>query len=302
MRIIFCEDPLDYRQVDAMYQAEADAAQALGIPYSRISFEALTTGAPHLTVKRIPASESIEDALYRGWMLKPDQYRQLYDALLDRGLRLINTPDMYRHTHHLPESYDIIAGHTPRSVWLKVGPNFTLDDVHTALKPFGDLPVIVKDYVKSQKHYWYEACYIPDAADRQHVKRVVSRFLELQGDDLNEGLVFREFVEFQPLTQHSRSDMPLTQEYRVFVADGRPIFDTRYWSEGEYADVHPELSQFEPVMQQVNSRFYTMDIARLSNGTWMIVELGDGQTAGLADHVNVGDFYQALSEKVIRMS
>lgn len=35
----------------------------------------------------------------------------------------------------------------------------------TILHEFGDRPVIIKDYVKSRKHEWLGACFIPDASD-----------------------------------------------------------------------------------------------------------------------------------------
>lgn len=294
MIVIFCADPLDTNQVDSMYQTEADGVRALGFDYALINFEALVVGSSQQAVRRIDSPDSETTAIYRGWMLKPAHYQLLYDALLERNIRLINSPAMYRHCHYLPESYDLIADHTPRSVWLPYDDNFTMDAVHAALTVFGDKPIIVKDYVKSQKHYWHEACYIPNAADRQAVEQIVSRFLELQDTDLNEGLVFREFVEFQQLTQHSRSGMPLTQEYRLFVRDGQPVYSTKYWSEGDYPTMTPETTQFATIMGRVNSRFYTMDIARRADGDWMIVELGDGQVAGLPDHADVEQFYRGI--------
>ena len=110
------------------------------------------------------------------------------------------------------------------------------DEVMALLCPFGEKPIIVKDYVKSRKHEWNEACYIPSASDRQGVERVVTRFLHVQGEDLNEGLVFREFIDFEPLVSHSKSHMPLTREFRLFVLDGQIIFSTPYWEEGDYGD------------------------------------------------------------------
>lgn len=188
-------------------------------------------------------------------MLKPFQYQQLYTALVERNIQLINTPEMYQYCHYFPDNYGVIAAHTPQSIWLKYDDNFSMDAVYQSLKIFGDKPLIVKDYVKSQKYYWHEACYIPAASDYKAVESVVQRFLELQGSDLNEGLVFRGFIEFQPLTQHSQSGMPLTEEYRIFVMDGQPIFNTNYWSEGDYIGHLPEIEQFKPVMQRVQSRF-----------------------------------------------
>ncbi|HEY3063178.1 MAG TPA: ATP-grasp domain-containing protein [Chloroflexota bacterium] len=51
--------------------------------------------------------------------------------------------------------------------------------------------------MKSRKHEWNEACFIPSAADRAGAERVVKRFVELQGDDLAQGLVFRELGDGQ---------------------------------------------------------------------------------------------------------
>ena len=37
-----------------------------------------------------------------------------------------------------------------------------------------------------------------------------------------------------------------------------------------------------------------MDIVKTKNGNWVIVELGDGQVAGLPDNADRDSFYQAL--------
>jgi hypothetical protein len=123
---------------------------------------------------------------------------------------------------------------------------------------------------------------------------VVRRFIELQGDDLAEGLVFREFVEFEPLGTHARSGMPLTREYRLFFADGEPVSVLPYWDEGDYTGAEPPLDEFRAVAAKVPNRFFTMDVARTVDGNWLIVELGDGQVAGLPDHADVDAFYRAL--------
>ena len=124
------------------------------------------------------------------------------------------------------------------------------------LTPFGDRPVIIKDFVKSRKHEWADACFIPSEADRDAVERVVGRFLELQGDDLNEGLVFREFVEFRPVGFHPKSGMPLTEEYRIFWIDGQPMYWSPYWEEGDYCGTDPPLEFFTEIGAGVRSRFF----------------------------------------------
>jgi hypothetical protein len=209
-----------------------------------------------------------------------------------QGVVLINDPDQYRHCHHLPESYPVIEGSTPSSVWLTG--DLGIDRIMKALAPFGNAPIVVKDFVKSRKHEWTEACYIPCAADREAVSRVVARFLELQGEDLAEGLVFREHIEFEPVGVHPRSGMPLTEEYRVFWLDGTAVFWSSYWAEGDYGVSEPPIERFAGVAGAVRSRFFTMDLARRRDGRWMIVELGDGQVSGLPRESNAKPFYEAL--------
>lgn len=299
MRLIFCSDPLDPRKPDAAYEAEVAAAQRLRLEYALISFECLVNESdPLRAVRRVPERSAEELGVFRGWMLRPEQYGQLYDALAGRGVRLINDPEAYGHCHFLPESYPVIEHYTPRSVWLRTGAEVSIDAIMELLRPFGSAPVIVKDFVKSQKHYWQEACFIPSASDRETVERVVRRFLELQGEDLSEGLVFREFVEFEPLARHSRSGMPLTQEYRIFVLDGEPIFSLEYWEEGEYPETALPPDLFTEAARAVRSRFFTMDVAKRRGGDWMIVELGDAQVAGPPEHADVMGFYRALLSRL----
>ena len=121
-----------------------------------------------------------------------------------------------------------------KTVWIKTKGDVSTDEIMDLLRPFGSAPVVVKDFVKSRKHEWAEACFIPSASDRASVERVVRRFLELQGDDLSEGLVFREFIDFEPLGRHPKSGMPLTKEFRLFFLDGQPVFWTPYWEGADY--------------------------------------------------------------------
>lgn len=296
-RFIFCTDPLSPRQPDELFQAEVEAVRSLGLEHSLINYEALVNEQNlNRAVSLVTETPSEQLGIYRGWMLRPPQYSQLYQALKRKGIRLINDPAAYKHCHYLPESYRVIEPYTPLSIWTEASAPMDGRQLADLLQPFAGKPIIVKDFVKSQKHYWLEACYMPSAADLEHVERVVNRFLELQGDSLNEGLVFREFVEFEPLAQHSKSQMPLSREYRVFVLDGEPVQVSEYWEEGNYEGEPPPLDHFRDVMRQVQSRFFTMDMARRLDGHWMIVELGDAQVAGLPERLDPLNFYRPLAQ------
>ncbi len=298
MRILFCSDPLDIGAVDPSYAAEAAAATRAGIAVSRVDYEALVDeGDPRRAVRKVQAAEDV--GVYRGWMLRPERYRELFDALAGKGLRLINTPEAYVHCHHLPESYGLIEGLTPKSIWLPA--DVELDRLMDALRTFGETPLVLKDYVKSCKHEWADACYISRASDGGAVERVVRRFLELQGDALAGGLVFREFVEFESAGRHPKSGMPLAREHRLFWLDGRPLLSFPYWSDLGQTGEGPAPGTFDPVAAKIRSRFFTMDVAKRRDGAWMIVELGDGQVAGLPDESSTAAFYKGLQEAALNL-
>ncbi|MFK7949573.1 MAG: ATP-grasp domain-containing protein [Saprospiraceae bacterium] len=295
MRIIFCDSGFSHKEVDYMYREEYEAAKAAGFSVSLISFEALKKENVDLALKRVfnRFGEKVE-AIYRGWMLRPEQYELLYNGLRHKNIHLINKVSEYRFCHYLPESYDTIRAFTPKSTFQKLTTEFNINNFEELLKPFENQSIIVKDYVKSQKHYWAEACFIPNANDLKQVEKVVKRFIELQDVDLNEGLVFREFVELEALTTHSKSGMPLTKEFRLFIKNGEIIQTFKYWDEGDYENVEPNIETFQPIIKNIKSNFFTMDIAKQKNGDWIIMELGDGQVSGLADNANRIDFYKSL--------
>ncbi|MGC4087306.1 MAG: ATP-grasp domain-containing protein [Polyangiaceae bacterium] len=238
------------------------------------------------------------DALYRGWMLSPSQYERLYSTLAARDIRLLNDAAAYRACHYLPDSYAYIEHYTAASVWTPLSGQPNFDAIARLLHSFGDKPLIVKDYVKSQKHYWSEACFIPRADDPREVQRVVERFLELQGDDLAEGLVFREFLPLKRIGVHPQSGMPLSAEFRIFWLDGEPLLSHRYWAELGPFDSPLPIEDLRAIAAQIPSRFFTMDVAFLESGELTIVELGDGQVSGLPSAALAPEFYRRLAHRM----
>ncbi|MEO1260983.1 MAG: ATP-grasp domain-containing protein [Bacteroidota bacterium] len=296
MRIIYCDSGFSPEEIDYMYAEEYEAAKSKFIQTSLMSFEELKRGNVEHALKRVRKNEEKEIGIYRGWMLKPSQYEMLYNSLLEKNIQLINDPVEYKFCHYLPESYETIKDYTPKTTFKELNAEFRMDDFQNEIGAFGDKPIVVKDYVKSQKHYWEEACFIPNAAKKEKVNLVVNKFLELQDNDLNEGLVFREFIELEELSNHSESGMPLTKEFRIFVKNGQIMTVFKYWDEGDYQDADPVVDEFEEVIPKIKSNFFTMDIAKKKDGNWIIVELGDGQVAGLPDNADKDEFYNELKK------
>lgn len=156
-------------------------------------------------------------------------------------------------------------------------------------------PYIVKDYVKSRKHEWYDACFIQDIADRENAEKIIRNFIARQGDSLVGGIVLRRFEALKQTGFHERSGMPLSEEYRAFLYAGKIMMIDNYWAEhGEGKISAEEKLWIESIANRVKSNFVTVDIARKEDGSLIIMELGDGQVSGL-QQIKSEDFYKAFS-------
>ncbi|MGW0769080.1 ATP-grasp domain-containing protein [Streptomyces sp. NPDC002676] len=271
--LLTCRDPLRPRRPEPHFSAAAETAKALGGDVALIDHDALMRGHAEEAVAGVP--RGLGPLWYRGWMLPGSRYARLTDALAERGSPLATDALRYRRAHELPGWYETFAAVTPRSVWLPAEPGLTLPAARLAslAAPLGHGPVVVKDYVKSRKHEWDEACFVPDAADTERLAAVVRRFTELQEDFLAGGIVLRAFEDFTG------------DELRVWWIDGEPSLVTLHPDAHTDTDTvslpGPELARVAPLVRALDCRFVTTDLALRSDGVWRVVEVGDGQVSDL---------------------
>lgn len=296
MKVIFCQDPVNAQEPDSMYIDEVAAATRAGLAFLLVDYNALVHDQNAArAVRDVPVHQPLEPALYRGWLLTVAQYTALYDALLSRGIRLINDAKHYQHAQYLPETLPLIKAHTPRTIWMATDHNISFDALQQALLPFAGRALFLRDFVASEKHYWWQACYISSASDASAVQNTVEQFLKLRGKNFTGGLIFREFVEFHHLAETPANKMPLIEEYRIFYLNGLPIQTVRYWDVPEAAESQIPFETFAPIAQQVRSRFFTMDVARCPDDTWMILDLSDAQVVALPETADEHVLYRALA-------
>lgn len=291
--ILFPSEPFEPHQVDSAFEHEREAAVSAGFEVALFDHTLVVEGETRKALSRVRVEGP---AIYRGWMLTVPQYTSLFDGLAARGVQLVNSPQRYAFCHELPNGYAALEGETPRSVWCPVAGEPDLDAILRCAAQLGSGPAVLKDYVKSQKHYWNEACYIPDATDGARVAAVVRRFLELQGSELNGGLVFRSYVPLQVVGKHPESGMPLAAEFRSFWLDGKLVLSHKYWGGLTSFDTELPLEWMQRLVSRIDSAFFTMDVALKEDGTWVVIELGDGQVAGLPSPGLAPAFFGKLRE------
>ncbi|EMF01679.1 ATP-grasp domain-containing protein [Streptomyces mobaraensis NBRC 13819 = DSM 40847] len=282
--LLVCRDPLSPRRTDPHFAAEARAAGERGLRVARIDHDALLAGDAAGAVAGVPRDAGA--AWYRGWMIPAGRYAELAEALAGRGVTLLTPPASYRRAHELPGWYGTFAPVTPRSVWFPAEAGRAPDRERLAAGAAllgGGGPVVVKDYVKSRKHEWDEACYVPDRADTDRLAAVVGRFAELQGEFLAGGVVLRSFERFTA-----------AGEARVWWLDGRPVLTTAHPDTPDRLPA-PALDAVAPCVADLDCRFVTTDLALREDGVWRVVEVGDGQVSGLPRDVDPGPLLAALA-------
>lgn len=259
-----------------------------------VDHDAILAGDVRAAVRRVPESDGEQVAWYRGWMMPSATYARLEAALRTCGIRLLTDPSAYRAAHELPGWYDTFADLTPASVWSpwEAGRTPTSADVGTLAGALGGGAGVVKDYVKSRKHEWHEACFVPDLADVATATRVIARMVGLQGDDLAGGIVIRAFEQFTPDADGH------VHEARIWWVKGSAVLLTPHPDAPVGATVEVPPAVCDAVGGRVRSLgapFATTDLAMRSDGVWRVIEVGDGQVSDLPAAQDPARLIQALA-------
>jgi hypothetical protein len=237
------------------------------------------------------ASPGGQDIVHRGWMLSESLYTALFGALVAKGYRPVTTPEQYAQAHYLPNAYPLLQGRTPDSVWVE-GKNVAV--AWHNYEQLGRPAAIVKDFVKSAKHRWNEACFIPPGTERNRFEEILAAFLDARGTLFEKGIVIRRFHDFVKLAEDIRGQ-PVHEEYRLFMWDGSLLAATpAVRGNGPFDD----LVEWETIACKFTNRFISIDIARQQDGSWLIVEVGDGGVSGLPSSIEPETFYRSLYDRM----
>ena len=282
LRVAFAR-PENQRARDDGFDVEADALEALGVEPLWLSLDAVVEDRLGEILESLALVGG--EILLRSWMLSQSDYASLYQTLADHGLLLVTTPYQYEAAHHLPQYFDAIEAHTAPTHWIE---GFDLDEAWDAASRLRG-PRMIKDYVKSAKEDW-DAFYIAPDITRAEFDALCRRFIEHRGEHLEGGLVFRAMQALAPLPV-DRGGTPAFDEYRLFYRGSERIAAAPYYGvDGGAWD----FARFDEVAREIKSDFFTIDVARLVDGSWTIIEVGDGAVSSLPQLLDPRSFYRRL--------
>ena len=126
----------------------------------------------------------------------------------------------------------------------------------------------------------------------ENKRAAIDLMISMNADSRFEGqdIVAREYVSLERLSWDGQS-CPISTEYRIFVLDGKVLSTGFYWMM-EDCDVKPTSADqipkdfLEEAIMRIGDqiRFYTLDVARTADGSWIVIEISDGQRAGLSNN------------------
>lgn len=295
--IIFPAYPHLPKQLNPYFKSEVEAAEKAGFGVSIISDEN-TTGPMRMTQKEA------DSYIYRGWLVRPAYYQEMSDMI---GGKLLNGYQDYMSSYELPNWYQhFTVEDTPESLIITADAitNNGLDWVVKQVQDYfkSDAPLMMKDFLKSLKYEWYDACLIKDGSDAKEIMRITTNFFELRGRDFVGGLVYRKLLDLKRAGIHPKTRTPVPIEYRTFFLNKKPMMTFSIWEkEGiDYGSegVPPPQEYLESVGQKIISPFVAVDLAKDKDNKWWVIEVNDGGAAGLPEHIDFQEFYNKLHQGV----
>lgn len=276
--ILFPCEMFAINEVDSCYQNEFDAVVENG-DFELFFYdyeEFVRDGVLHLNKR----PEEAVNAMLRGWMLNGNQYKDFYEKLQARNINLITTPEQYCQMHLFPRAYNLINDDTPGIlVYPENERNVDLEEIKAKFDCF-----MIKDYVKSEK-----GTDIPKFFDKQTSEEDFFYWLDVfkqyRGKLFTGGICIKEYVDLKKYGKN-------TNEWRVFYLNGNILSVSRNSGQKDFAAEVPK--SLVAKYRKLPSPFYTVDYGELADGSWKILEVGDGQVSGLSDNQDAKAFFRAI--------
>jgi hypothetical protein len=291
MKILFPRNPMMRKLPDSIFEREFDAARSLGFDCLLFAEEELSLHGAEDAVRSLPEGDGSQ-LLYRGWIQTEDDYRRFYDALSGRGYCLVSTPEQYAEVTYFPNYYPKVREASPEAVWTDD------DDAYRAWcasRRLGNGPFVLKDHIKSAKHRWHEACFVPKGSGREAFEEIAGALRKEQGKVFNRGFVVKQYVPLRSRGTGPR-EYPQCEEYRLFFWRGELLVASHYHDQAANS---MDWSPFQSLAKRFDAPFFSMDVAQTEEGSWLIVDMGSGECSSLPPSLSAADLYQRLRDSMI---
>jgi hypothetical protein len=212
-----------------------------------------------------------------GYIPAVDHYAAIYAAAAAKGVRLVNTPAQYQTAMEFDKFYPLLGELTPESLIVS-----SIEELFSIPQRLS-FPVFVKGAIKSNKDRGWSACVAHDAAELEGIARdLLTRDRRSRGK-----IIVRRLVAFRTLATDKQA-FPIGREYRAFVYRDDVLAYGFYWEEYRDSGVLDDADKAAinalsiEAARRVGTPFVAVDLGQLEDGRWIVIEVSDGQFAGLS--------------------
>lgn len=225
---------------------------------------------------------------------------------MDRNSMLYWWPKVKDNYVLKPETIIVETGYEPLIGMLEGSllPQKTMEEIAAAAEQLG-YPLFVRTDQSSGKHDWENSCFVrtPDRL-MGNIRRVVE-FNEL-ADIMElhpEALVFRKYIPLQAAFKAFYGNMPVAEERRYFVRDGKAECHHPYWPEeaieewakdhhhsvlpenwrkllaAQNTELNPEIGLLTSYAEQIGRKvegYWSVDFAKSREGSWYFIDMAEG--------------------------
>lgn len=275
--ILFPSSYFSIKKVDEDLQSEYDAVIKTGL------FDVVLFGYDKwVNEEKLILNEKTHEtkkAIMRGWMLKPELYEKLYNVLKLNNIELVTSPADYKQMHIFPNAYTLFGNDTASMKIYPLHEQINVEELKEYFQRF-----MIKDFVKSVKGTEFPR-YFDDSITQEEFDEWMQVFYKYRGDLLTGGICVKEFLDLKFYGNRPN-------EYRVFYSCNEIISVSRNSGQQEYTS-EPSKELIEKYIN-LPSCYYTVDYAELADGTWKVIEAGDGSVSGLSENQNAEQYFRAL--------
>jgi len=295
MTVLFPSSYLNKKLVDEDFQKEYEAALKEGFNIALFHQELWDKKREikifNLSKKEDPVFPFIDKdglllnkTIYRGWMMKPDEYSSFYHSLCNNGLLLINSPDQYNHLHIFKNSYESVKEDAPKTVFFSSINEINLEELNKSFKRF-----MIKDFVKSVKGTDFPPFF--EQPSKEEFDYWMEKFIIYRGSLFTGGIQIKEYLDLKMYDN-------LPNEYRVFYGGGNILSICANSNQPSFAKkINMDLVY---KYRNLNSQFYTIDFIECKDGTFKVIETGDGGVSGLSYQQEESSFYRAIQFAIFK--
>jgi hypothetical protein len=225
-----------------------------------------------------------------GYIPSSEHYSAVYEAAAAKGVRLVNSPVQFQTAMEFDKFYPLLGELTPESAVVS-----SIEELSTVRQrlPF---PVFVKGAIKSNKDEGWEACVANNDSELELIaKNLLGRQRRSRGR-----IIVRRLVKFRTLSVDQQG-FPIGREYRAFVYRDQLLAIAFYWDEYRDSEDLTDVDKsaiatlLVEASRRVGTPYVALDVGQLEDGRWTVIEVSDGQFAGLSQ-VGLFELWSKLAE------